>query len=103
MKKSLVGPLEAVKSIFNIFRNKSIDIICLTRKQKNLVFKYLNLGVGNLVEIQNASIQRSKCDTVFGKKSSFISTKFLESCKVKQKYKSKLIIGNNEYKSFQEI
>ena len=55
--------LEAVKSIFNIFRNKSIDIICLTRKQKNLVFKYLNLGVGNLVEIENASIQRSKCDT----------------------------------------
>ena len=25
MKKRLVGPLEAVKSIFNIFRNKSID------------------------------------------------------------------------------
>ena len=33
------------------------------RKTEKFSFQIFNLGVGNLVEIENASIQRSKCDT----------------------------------------
>ena len=63
MKKCRVEPLEAVNSIFNTFRTKLIDIICLTREQENLGFKYLNLSVGKLIEIENATFPQSKSDT----------------------------------------
>lgn len=87
---------EAVEIIFNTFHKKFIDNTCLTKEQENILFfKYSDLTAAKFIDIENATIQQSKCEHGF-LKVVFNSLKYWESCKAKQQYILNHIIRNNE-------